>query len=62
MGDCVKFAVIGDCHYSGEGNYSTRDCLGAKDKVVGIIESLNSRNLDTRCRSGNELCSFLLIQ
>lgn len=46
MGDCVKFAVIGDCHYSGEGNYSTRDCLGAKDKVVGIIESLNSRNLD----------------
>ena len=46
MSDTVKFAVIGDCHYSKKGNYATRDCLGAKDKLRGIIEKLNERNLD----------------
>lgn len=46
MSDTVKFAVIGDCHYSKKGNYATRDCLGARDKLRGIIEKLNERNLD----------------
>jgi len=31
--NAVKFAVIGDCHYSKKGNYSTRDCLGAKNQL-----------------------------
>lgn len=26
----IKFAVIGDCHYSKTRNYSTRACIGAK--------------------------------
>ena len=42
----VNFAVIGDCHYSAKGNYSTRDCLGAKTRLASIIESLNARELD----------------
>lgn len=42
----VNFAVIGDCHYSKKGNYSTRDCLGAKDKVSKIVEKLNEKDLD----------------
>ena len=46
MKGSVKFAVIGDCHYSKKGNYSTRDCLGAKNRISGIIEKLNERNLD----------------
>lgn len=46
MADIVKFAVIGDCHYSKKGNYATRDCLGAKDRLSSIIEKLNQRNLD----------------
>lgn len=46
MGDVVKFAVIGDCHFSHKGNYATRDCLGARDKVSHIIEKLNERGLD----------------
>ena len=42
----VKFAVIGDCHYSAKGNYSTRDCLGAKTRLAAIVDSLNERELD----------------
>ena len=38
MSKSVNFAVIGDCHYSEKGNYSTRDCLGAKRKVCSIVE------------------------
>lgn len=41
----VKFAVIGDCHYSAKGNYSTRDCLGAKTRLASIIERLNEEEL-----------------
>ncbi len=46
MGETVRFAVIGDCHYSGRGNYSTRDCFGAKEKLREIIDGLNCRELD----------------
>ena len=42
----VNFAVIGDCHYSAKGNYSTRDCLGAKTRLSSIIDSLNEKDLD----------------
>ena len=46
MSKSVNFAVIGDCHYSEKGNYSTRDCLGAKRKVCSIVDKLNERELD----------------
>ncbi|MBR2650377.1 MAG: metallophosphoesterase [Clostridia bacterium] len=42
----VKFAVIGDIHYSKRGNYSTRDCLGARVRLAEIVEKLNERELD----------------
>jgi hypothetical protein len=42
----IKFAVIGDSHYSTEGNYSTRDCLGAKKQVQKIVDKLNNYKLD----------------
>ena len=42
----VKFAVIGDCHYSAKENYSTRDCLGAKKRLVSIVNTLNECDLD----------------
>ena len=42
----ITFAVIGDCHYSLKGNYSTRDCLGAKDQLERIIDILNNEKLD----------------
>ena len=42
----IRFAVIGDCHYSTAGNYGTRDCLGAKQKLCEIIEILNKEKLD----------------
>ena len=44
--DSVKFAIIGDCHYSKKGNYATRDCLGAKNQLQKIIDKLNNRELD----------------
>ena len=46
MSKSVNFAVIGDCHYSEKGNYSTLDCLGAKRKVCSIVDKLNERELD----------------
>lgn len=46
MHKTVKFAVIGDCHYSLNGNYSTRNCADAKNKLSGIIEKLNNQDLD----------------
>ena len=42
----IRFAVIGDCHYSTAGNYGTRDCLGAKNRLNEIIEILNKEKLD----------------
>ncbi len=42
----VRFAVIGDCHYSLNGNYSTRDCSGAKDQLGRILDILNQEKLD----------------
>ena len=42
----IRFAVIGDCHYSTHGNYSTRDCLGAKNRLSEIIGILNKKELD----------------
>ncbi len=42
----VNFAVIGDCHYSKKANYSTRDCLGAKEKASAIVDKLNRSDLD----------------
>lgn len=42
----IRFAVIGDCHYSQAGNYSTRDCLGAKKRLGELIEILNHEKLD----------------
>ena len=46
MHKTVKFAVIGDCHYSLKGNYSTRNCADAKNKLSGIIERLDNQDLD----------------
>lgn len=46
MSNVVNFAVIGDCHYSKKGNYSTRDCIGAKDRLSSLIERLNEKDLD----------------
>lgn len=42
----VKFAVIGDCHHSKRGNYSTRDCLGARKQLQKIIDTTNTYELD----------------
>ncbi len=42
----VRFAVIGDCHFSEKGNYGTRDCLGAKDRLAELIDALNGEKLD----------------
>ena len=42
----VKFAVIGDCHHSKRGNYSTRDCLGARNQLKRIIDTMNTYELD----------------
>ena len=42
----IKFAVIGDCHYSKTRNYSTRDCMGAKRQLYEIIKILNHEKLD----------------
>lgn len=44
--NAIKFAVIGDCHYSKKGNYSTRDCLGAKKQLQKILDELNKHKLD----------------
>ena len=46
MQNTIKFAVIGDCHYSDKGNYAQRDCLGANDRLSKIIDILNSKQLD----------------
>lgn len=46
MDSGVRFAVIGDCHYSTKGNYGTRDCLNAKSKLADIIDKLNAEDLD----------------
>lgn len=46
MKNTVKFAVIGDCHYSRKGNYGSRDCLGANDRLGEIIDILNEKDLD----------------
>ena len=35
--NAIKFAVIGNCHYSKKGNYSTRACLGAKKQLQRIL-------------------------
>lgn len=42
----IRFAVIGDCHYTTRGNYATRDCLGAKKQLGKIIDILNRETLD----------------
>lgn len=42
----IKFAVLGDCHYSLNGNYSTRNCSGAKKQLEHILERLNKEKLD----------------
>lgn len=42
----IRFAVIGDSHYSKVGNYATRDCLGAKKQLKKIINILNEYALD----------------
>ncbi len=46
MGRAIRFAVIGDCHYSWHGNYATRDCAGAKDRLTAVIDRLNGEELD----------------
>ena len=42
----IKFAVLGDCHSSLNGNYSTRNCSGAKKQLERILERLNEEKLD----------------
>ncbi len=42
----IRFGVIGDCHYSLSGNYSTRNCSGAKEQLEKIIDILNKEKLD----------------
>ena len=46
MEKTVKFAVIGDCHYSEKGNYAQRDCLGANKRLSEIIDIVNNKRLD----------------
>lgn len=42
----IRFALIGDCHYSTQGNYATRDCAGAKNKLAQVLHKLNRKKLD----------------
>ena len=42
----IRFAVIGDCHYSQAGNYANRDCLGAKKRLQELINILNREPLN----------------
>ena len=46
MQNAIKFAVIGDCHYSEKQNYGQRDCLGANNRLSEIIDELNLKQLD----------------
>ncbi len=46
MSHIIRFAVVGDCHYSFDKNYSVRDCLGAKKQLQRIIDILNTKQLD----------------
>ena len=46
MQNTIKFAIIGDCHFSNQGNYAQRDCMGANDRLFEIIDILNEKGLD----------------